>query len=155
MLYVFSGGSLYGWTTDSAAPATEYIYPSSVQQYSGDDSLGISCAYTGVNNLVQVTRSFDGHPVNLSGKTISFYVYLSSTMLSAGTFHPEAKLVNYDGTVLQLTKGPDMLITGWSQATFAVQAAQAYEMIKYVYLGVGDDSGGSYNGNLYIDDITW
>ena len=99
--------------------------------------------------------SFDGHPVNLSGKNLSFFVYLSSAMLAAGTFHPEAKLVNYDGTALPLTNGPDMTVPGWNQAVFSVPAAPEYEMIEYVYMGLKDDSGGSYNGYLYIDDISW
>jgi hypothetical protein len=155
MLFGFEGGSIYGWAKDPGAPATSYLYPSAAQFYSGSQSLGVACAYSAGDGLVQVTRSFEGFPINLSGKNLSFFVYLSTGMLAAGTFHTEANLVNYDGTTVLLGNGPDILSPGWYQASFAVPSAAYCEMIKNVNLDIRDTSGGSYGGSLYIDDISW
>lgn len=154
MLYGFEGGSVLGWAVDSTAPATTGVAPSTGQFFNGSQSLYVGCAYSASNDLVRIKKSFEVAPVNLSGKTVSFWVYISPAMLGSGTFRPELIMTNYAGTPLTLTY-PDISASGWVQASWSNGPNEALEMIKEISLAVRDDSGGSYTGAIYIDDISW
>jgi hypothetical protein len=154
MIYEFEGSSVLNWVIGAPAPATLGLATSALQFYNGSQSLAVSCAYSADNDLVRIKRSFEGVPVNLSGKAVTFWVYISPVMFGQGTFHPELSLTNYAGTTFNFTS-VDFAASGWVQASWSSGANEVLEMIKEVSLAIRDDSAGSYNGVLYFDDINW
>jgi hypothetical protein len=144
-----------GWIKDAGSPAAQALSASSTQANNGTYSLRVLYTTDSSNDTVGISRTFLADPVNLSGKNVSAYFYLVTTM--TGVYHAEASLVNYDGTTLPLTPNADFSVTfdGWYQATFTVPTGVTYEMIKQLTLKLKDDNTQSNSGFLYIDDISW
>ena len=155
MSYDFEDATNQGWYKDISTPAAVNAVVQNGIGLSNSYALNILCAFSGDNDLVRISRPYTSAPLSFSGRTISVYIYVSPAMYAAGVFHAMAWLTDIGNTTYQLTSTPDFTSSGWYQAVFSVPSGAQYDYIKEIMIGVQDDSGGSYNGEMYVDGITY
>ncbi len=137
---------------------------SSVQVYAGAGAAALTCNFTGDLGTTTTAKGafkidLSASPENLTGKTITFHVYVPTDITQApyNSAPYGAKVYIKTGTGWTWADGGwnNLLTPGWNTFIFSPSSVGEADT-KEVGIQIGKGTGTpDWNGTIYVDEVNW